>query len=123
MGIYIIVPLTDVSGDGVLDRNIPAPTCYHKSLFSYGANSIKKYLKFPNILGGVVGNEVMNDEASWHSAPCVRSYGRNLKLFMDNLIKDGEVQRTLPLIYATQDSSVLGGAEMSSGMCLFNRNA
>ncbi len=114
LGIYIIVPLTSVSGDGVLDRALAAPRCYKKSLFNYGAISIKEYLKYPNILGGVVGNEVMNDEASWRAAPCVRSYARNLKLFMDKLVDDGITQRTLPLIYATQDSSVLGGAEMSS---------
>ncbi|KAL7438926.1 hypothetical protein ACHAXM_006584 [Skeletonema potamos] len=68
---------------------------------------------YPEI-GGVVGNEVMNDEASWRAAPCVRSYARNLKLFMDKLVEDGAVQRTLPLIYAAQDSSVLGGAENDS---------
>jgi hypothetical protein len=56
----------------------------------------------------------MNDEASWRAAPCVRSYARNLKLFMDQLVDDGVVQRTLPLIYAEQDSSVLGGAETNS---------
>jgi hypothetical protein len=62
----------------------------------------------------MVGNEVMNDEASWLAAPCVRSYARNLKLFMDKLVEVGVVQRTLPLIYAAQDSSVLGGAEMEN---------
>ncbi|KAK1746976.1 hypothetical protein QTG54_002320 [Skeletonema marinoi] len=89
LGVYIIVPLTAASGGGVLDRTLPAPS-------------------------GVVGNEVMNDEASWLAAPCVRSYARNLKLFMDQLVQEKIVQRTLPLIYAAQDSSVLGGAEMDS---------
>lgn len=64
--------------------------------------------------GGMVGNEVMNDEKSWLAAPCVRSYARNLKLFMDELAKEKKSTRTLPLIYAAQDSSVLGGAEMDS---------
>lgn len=62
----------------------------------------------------MVGNEVMNDEKSWLAAPCVRSYARNLKLFMDELVQEKVVKRTLPLIYAAQDSSVLGGAEMDS---------
>ncbi len=65
-------------------------------------------------IGGVVGNEVMNNEKSWLAAPCVRSYARNLKLFMDKMVKEQLVHRTLPLIYAAQDSSVLGGAEMDS---------
>ena len=51
LGIYIIVPLTSASGDGVLDRTRAAPNCYNKSLFSYGANALKTYLKHPNILG------------------------------------------------------------------------
>jgi len=114
LGVYIIVPLTAASGGGVLDRTLPAPKCYKKSLFNYGANALTQYLKHPNVLGGVVGNEVMNDEASWLAAPCVRSYARNLKLFMDQLVQKKIVQRTLPLIYAAQDSSVLGGAEMDS---------
>uniref|UniRef100_A0A7S1CU88 Glycoside hydrolase family 5 domain-containing protein n=1 Tax=Skeletonema marinoi TaxID=267567 RepID=A0A7S1CU88_9STRA len=114
LGVYIIVPLTAASGGGVLDRTLPAPKCYKKSLFNYGANALYQYLKHPNVLGGVVGNEVMNDETSWLAAPCVRSYARNLKLFMDRLVQEKIVQRTLPLIYAAQDSSVLGGAEMDS---------
>lgn len=51
LGVYIIVPLTSASGDGVLDRTMAAPTCYTNSLFSYGANALKKYLKHPNVLG------------------------------------------------------------------------
>lgn len=61
-----------------------------------------------------MGNEVMNNDQSWLAAPCVRSYARNLKLFMDKMVKEHEVHRTLPLIYAAQDSSMLGGAVMDS---------
>jgi hypothetical protein len=53
LGIYIIVPLTSVSGDGVLDRTLPAPNCYKQSLFNYGANALRQYLKYPNVLGKV----------------------------------------------------------------------
>lgn len=73
-------------------------------------------LIYHKLIGGVVGNEVMNNEKSWLAAPCVRNYARNLKLFMDKMVKEQVVQRTLPLIYAAQDSSVLGGAEMDSDM-------
>ena len=114
LGVYIIVPLTAVSGDGVLDRTLPAPKCYNEGLFDFGASAVTEYLKYPNVLGGVVGNEIMNDNTSWLAAPCVRSYARNLKLFMDTLLKNGQVQRTLPLIYAAQDSSMRGGAAMDS---------
>ena len=51
LGIYIIVPLTAVSGDGVLDRTLAAPKCYKKSLFNYGANALKEFLKYPNVIG------------------------------------------------------------------------
>lgn len=53
MGIYIIVPLTAASGDGVLDRTLAAPKCYKKSLFNYGANALKEFLKYPNVLGKI----------------------------------------------------------------------
>jgi len=51
LGVYIIVPLTAASGGGVLDRTLPAPRCYKKSLFNYGANALYQYLKHPNVLG------------------------------------------------------------------------
>ena len=85
LGIYVIVPLTTASGVGVLDRTLPAPTCYNRNLFVYGASAIVEYLKYPNVLAGMVGNEVMNDEEAWQAAPCVRGYARDLKLFMDRV--------------------------------------
>ena len=85
LGIYVIVPLTTANGVGVLDRTLPAPTCYNRNLFAYGASSLVEYLKYPNVLAGMVGNEVMNDEDAWQAAPCVRAYARDLKLFMDRV--------------------------------------
>ncbi|KAL7527165.1 hypothetical protein ACHAXR_001834 [Thalassiosira sp. AJA248-18] len=60
----------------------------------------------------MVGNEVMNDEEAWSASPCLRAYGRDLKLFMDRMVDEEVLNRTLPLIYAAQDSSTLGGVEM-----------
>jgi len=111
LGVYVIVPLTSAFGAGVLDRTLAAPKCYDKKLFGYGATAIVEYLKYPNVLAGMVGNEVMNDEVAWRAAPCIRAYARDLKLFMDTN-QDVSFNRTLPLIYAAQDSSVIGGAEM-----------
>ncbi len=51
LGVYIIVPLTDAEGGGVLDRTLAAPKCYKKSLFNYGASALKVYLQHPNVLG------------------------------------------------------------------------
>ncbi|KAL7468983.1 hypothetical protein ACHAXS_009212 [Conticribra weissflogii] len=111
LGIYVIVPLTSASGHGVLDRTAPAPKCYHPHLFQYGARALKKYLKYPNVLAGMVGNEVMNDEKAWKAAPCVRAYARDLKLYMARMVEEGVLERTLPLMYAGQDSSMIGGAD------------
>mmetsp|Transcript_5450 Transcript_5450/g.11592 ORF Transcript_5450/g.11592 Transcript_5450/m.11592 type:complete len:574 (+) Transcript_5450:91-1812(+) len=111
LGIYVIVPLTSAFGHGVLDRTSPAPKCYHPHLFHYGARALKKYLKYPNVLAGMVGNEVMNDEKAWKAAPCVRAYARDLKLYMARMVEEGVLERTLPLMYAGQDSSMIGGAD------------
>lgn len=110
LGVYVIAPLTSAAGAGVLDRTAAAPRCYGRKLFGYGAAALAQYLKHPNVLAGMVGNEVMNDEGAWRAAPCVRAYARDLRRFMDR--NRGEWNRTLPLIYATQDSSVIGGAGM-----------
>jgi hypothetical protein len=110
LGIYVIVPLTSAAGPGVLDRKLAAPKCYKPKLFKYGARAVKEYLKYPNILAGVVGNEVMNDEKAWLAAPCIRAYARDLKVFMDNMVSADASERTLPLIYAAQDSATIGGA-------------
>ncbi len=85
LGIYVIVPLTTADGAGVLDRTLPAPTCYNGNLFAHGASAIVEYLKSPNVLAGIVGNEVLNDEEAWQAAPCIRAYARDLKLFMDRV--------------------------------------
>ena len=114
LGVYVIVPLTSASGAGVLDRTLHAPYCYKKKLFRYGTDALRIYLQYPNVLAGMVGNEVMNDEKAWQAAPCIRAYARDLKLFMDRMVDKGVFNRTLPLIYAAQDSSMIGGADMNS---------
>ena len=122
LGIYIIVPLTPPPAsnhNGVLDLDnidlqetsiISAPKCYNATLFKYGATALRQYLQYPNIVAGIVANEVLDDEDSWHAAPCIRSYARDLKLYMDRMVdedEDDQVLRTLPLMYnAAQDSSV-----------------
>lgn len=110
LGVYVIVPLTSAEGQGVLDRKLPAPKCFKSKLFVYGARSVREYLQHPNILAGTVGNEVMNDEKAWMAAPCIRSYSLDLKKLMNNMVGEGVTNRTLPLLYAAQDSATIGGA-------------
>lgn len=80
LGIYILLPLTTTSGDGVLYRDLEAPKCYKQKLYKYGTSCLDQYATYdhPNILGGVVGNEVMNSLNAWHSAPCVKAYLNDL---------------------------------------------
>jgi hypothetical protein len=82
LGFYLLIPLTDVSGHGVLDRDLVAPKCYPRRLYSYGIQVLDALQHYPNILAGVIGNEVMNSLQHWHSAPCLLAYARDLKLHM-----------------------------------------
>ena len=113
LGIYVIVPLTSASGDGVLDRDLAAPACYTPELFQYGVSCLEQYLRHPNVLAAMLGNEVMNSLLTWKSAPCVRAYGRDLKAYMStyNSKKTAYRRRSVPLLYAAQhdspDASVL----------------
>ena len=104
LGIYVIVPLTGSSGGAILDRGKAAPHCYTADLFEYGRASLENYLRHPNVLAGMLANEVMNNEDSWKAAPCIRAYARDLKLYMRL-----HAYRRLPLIYAAQHSGI-GGA-------------
>lgn len=57
LGIYILLPLTTTSGDGVLYRDLEAPKCYKQKLYKYGTSCLDQYATYdhPNILGGVLG--------------------------------------------------------------------
>mmetsp|Transcript_11245 Transcript_11245/g.15823 ORF Transcript_11245/g.15823 Transcript_11245/m.15823 type:complete len:456 (+) Transcript_11245:40-1407(+) len=101
MGVYILVPLTGYHGDGDLDRDVPPLTCYKPELYGYGVRSINNYKRFPNVLGGVIGNEVMNNEITWQSAPCVKAYTRDLKKYVTK-----HVNRPFPLIYTAQHGGI-----------------
>ena len=74
---------------------------------------MRTYLQYPNVLAGMIGNEVMNDAKAWRAAPCVRAYAADLKIYMENMVRSGVVERTLPLMYAGQDSATIGGAGVS----------
>jgi hypothetical protein len=108
LGIYVIVPLTAPTGGGVLDRKKKAPACYPRRLYEYGKACVNKFLKFPNVVAGVIGNEVMNSLETWFSAPCIKAYARDLKLYMVNYKEKHDVSRrsALPLLYAAQHDSM-----------------
>ena len=148
LGIYVIVPLTSAAGDGVLDRNARPPYCYPRQLYEYGTKALMQYMKYTNVLAGIVGNEVMDE--TFVAAPCVRAYSRDMKMFMRERIveyshspsstngggddddddddggrkDDGDGShvmmrpRMLPLIYASQDSSPVGGAALDKDVAL-----
>jgi len=84
LGFYVLVPLTSSIGDGVLNRDRPAPDCYNETLYRYGTFVLDRILlnaSYPNVIGGVVGNEVMNSIRAWRSAPCILAYARDLKRY------------------------------------------
>lgn len=98
LGIYAIVPLTAPIGDGVLDRTKAAPRCYNRTLYEYGVSCLNRlYLRHPNVLAGVVGNEVMNTLDAWHAAPCVTAYGKDLKRYMAHLKEEAAVKALQPV--------------------------
>ena len=105
LGVYVIVPLTAKDGHGVLSRDKAAPKCYPRKLFRYGVSCLHNYMQYPNVVAGLLGNEVINTLESWPAAPCVKAYGRDLKLYMKNTM-ELEGQRPLPLIYAAQHSGI-----------------
>jgi hypothetical protein len=102
LGVYVLVPLTAPYGDGDLDRDTAAPGCYPRRLFEYGVSCLQNYLRYSNVLAGVLANEVMNAQhESWLAAPCIKAYGRDLKRY----VKQHNL-RPLPLIYAAQHSGI-----------------
>ena len=116
LGIYVIVPLTSRSGDGVLSRDAVPPRCYPRKLYRYGIDCIDAYWDRPNVIAGVVGNEVMNNRLTWRSAPCVKAYLNDLAAYMQTRSASGgqddeedssssTTRTSLPLLYATQHDS------------------
>ena len=106
LGIYVLVPLTAAAGPGVLDRTLPAPACYPLSLYDYGKACIDNYSRYPNVLAGVLANEVMNSLESWQAAPCVLAYARDLKRYSTRL----------PLLYTAQHDSMGAAVSASEAM-------
>jgi hypothetical protein len=102
LGIYVLVPLTASSGSGVLDRDLAAPNCYSRALYQYGTSCLDRFSKHPNVLGGLIGNEVMNSLETWPAAPCVQAYARDMQRYM----LGQQDRRKLPLMYAAQHDSI-----------------
>eukprot|EP00581_Thalassiosira_minuscula_P017107 CAMPEP_0183718816 /NCGR_PEP_ID=MMETSP0737-20130205/11972_1 /TAXON_ID=385413 /ORGANISM="Thalassiosira miniscula, Strain CCMP1093" /LENGTH=587 /DNA_ID=CAMNT_0025948437 /DNA_START=189 /DNA_END=1952 /DNA_ORIENTATION=+ len=118
LGIYVIVPLTSRSGDGVLSRDALPPKCYPQKLYDYGKTCLKRYWNVPNVLAGVIGNEVMNDLDAWASAPCVRAYLDDLTEFSRSTTTSSIRNGMLPLMYATQHDSPTVGLPTDDAMKL-----
>jgi hypothetical protein len=106
LGLYVVVPLTATRRGGVLDRSKIAPHCYSSRLYRYGKRCVDLFSPHPNVLAGMIGNEVMNSLTSWPAAPCVRSYARDLQLYMADATAIGKTPRVLPLTYAAQHDSI-----------------
>jgi Glucanosyltransferase len=115
LGIYVMVPLTSATGPGVLERTSKAPKCYTPHLYQHGTRCLSMFLQHPNVLAGLVGNEVMNSVKTWPSAPCIKAYAADLKRYMMQQIKNennndttaaAASARILPLAYAAQHDSI-----------------
>ena len=121
LGIYIVAPLTSASGAGVLDRGKRPPECYPQKLYDYGVQCLDLYSKHPNILMGLVGNEVLNSLQSWTVAPCVYSYANDLQKYMAMAASrkdDNPRRRKVPLAYAAQHDSFSAGISPEEHMRL-----
>lgn len=107
LGIYVIIPLTTISGPGVLSRTNDAPYCYPNELFHYGTTCLSTFWDYPNVVAGVVGNEVMDNLKAWRAAPCVKAYLDDLARYSNNVLRyKGNTRRqSFPLLYATQHDS------------------
>ncbi|CAB9527262.1 glucanosyltransferase gel1 [Seminavis robusta] len=116
LGFYILVPLTATFGNAILNRALPAPHCYTKALWGYGTRMLHFALDHPNVIAGIIGNEVMNSIESWRAAPCIKAYARDLKQYMKSqLLTDHKYKQRgalIPLMYAAQDSGI--GAALSN---------
>lgn len=112
LGIYVLVPLTASSGPGVLSRDLAAPACYSRALYQYGTACLDRFSKHPNVLGGLIGNEVMNSLETWPAAPCIQAYARDMQRYMNNMMNNNNTKNNkdqhhkLPLIYAAQHDSI-----------------
>lgn len=96
LGFYLLVPLTSAQGSGVLPRDKVAPHCYRPQLYEYGVEMIDFVMNHPNIVGGIIGNEVLNSLRDWPSAPCLLAYARDLKRYAPDF----------PLMYTTQHDGI-----------------
>ena len=112
LGFYVIIPLTTVTGDGVLNRNHAAPLCYNRTLYQYGTTCMDLMARHANILAGMIGNEVMNALKTWPAAPCIKAYARDLKSYAataatttTTTLAAHERRTSFPLVYAAQHDS------------------
>lgn len=106
-GLYILVSLTAGDGCGNLPRggvpDLGVNTCYPSCLLSFGQAVVNLFTQYDNTLAYVVANEVMNDDATWQAAPCVKAYGRDIKTYLSTC-----GLRKVPLIYTAADNPIQG---------------
>ena len=82
-------PLTTIPGSGVLSQTNDAPLCYPQKMFKNGTASMNKFWEYPNIIDGVVGNEIMNNLRSWRAAPCVKACLDDLVMYGNHISISG----------------------------------
>jgi hypothetical protein len=110
IGLYLLVPLSPSQGFCVLNRDKPPPlegdnTCYPSCLLSYAQAVINQFSYYPNILAYITGNEVMNTEARWAAAPCVKAFTRDVKAYQRSC---AQTLRYIPLMYTAADNPING---------------
>jgi len=77
-GIYLLIDLS-LPVNGSIDRASPAWTT---NLLDLYIDTIDVFLKYPNILGFNVGNEVVNSAESTSTAPFIKAAARDVKAYL-----------------------------------------
>lgn len=121
-GLYAMIPLTpaseapwkgcDFAREGLPPLYTPGPpngpgTCYPSCLLTFAQIVINTFAKYTNTLSFVIGNEVLNKGLNFRSAPCLKRFTADVKIYMQGCAKSGDGvigMRVVPLMYAAADT-------------------
>lgn len=81
---------------------------YNSELLDHFFSTIDCMAAYPNTLGVLVANEVINNHASTAAASVIRAVTRDVKRYMD-LARETSEQRVLPVGYSAADVRMFTG--------------
>lgn len=79
---------------------------YNAELLEHCFSTVDCMAAYPNTLGVLVANEVINSHASTAAAPFIRAVARDIKKYMA-LARETSEQRVLPVGYSAADVRML----------------